>query len=51
MGLQHSGLQQSARPHIRVSVGDEKWSNSRVPAAYIVSSRHSRRQETRKNVD
>ena len=31
--LGHSGLQQSARPHIRVSVGDEKWSNSRVPAA------------------
>ena len=31
--VQHSGLQQSARPHIRVSVGDEKWSNSRVPAA------------------
>ena len=29
----HSGLQQSARPHIRVSVGDEKWSNSRVPTA------------------
>ena len=22
----HSGLQQSARPHIQVSVGDEKWS-------------------------
>ena len=31
--LRHSGLQQSARPHIRVSVGDEKWSNSLVPAA------------------
>ena len=25
---EHSGLQQSARPHIRVSVGDEKWSDS-----------------------
>ena len=24
----HSGLQQSARPYIRVSVGDEKWSDS-----------------------
>ena len=30
---EHSGLQQSARAHIRVSVGDEKWSNSHVPAA------------------
>ena len=28
VGRKHSGLQQSARPHIR-----EKWSNSRVPAA------------------
>ena len=24
----HSGLQQSARPNIRVSEGDEKWSDS-----------------------
>ena len=33
LAMRHSGLQQSARPHIRVSVGDEKWSNSRVTAA------------------
>ena len=26
-------LQQSARPHLQVSEGDEKWSNSPVPAA------------------
>ena len=26
----HSGLQQSARPHIRVSAGDEKWSDSEM---------------------
>ena len=26
----HSGLQQSARPHIRVSQGVEKWSNSQA---------------------
>ena len=25
--VRHSGLQQSARPHIQVSVGDEKWSD------------------------
>ena len=25
---EHNGLQQSARPHIRVSVGEEKWSDS-----------------------
>ena len=28
VALDHSGLQQSARPHIRVSVGDEKWPDS-----------------------
>ena len=28
VGSFHSGLRQSARPHIRVSVGDEKWSDS-----------------------
>ena len=26
--IKHSGLQQSGRPRIRVSVGDEKWSDS-----------------------
>ena len=28
LGHTHSGLQQSARPNIRVSEGDEKWSDS-----------------------
>ena len=31
-------LQQSARPHLQVSEGDEKWSNSPVPAALILET-------------